>query len=354
MFSKMIAGLRLEAEKVSGANCAMLANSRGKAWELADKFSGQSAKNRATASGAALGMGGVLSLIGVAMANQAAGTVAMYTGYTAVQTAAFGAVGLSTSAGAFTTMLAGASATLAGLGTVAVGSAILPVATVIALGAGVAGVAVLGISRLMRIDRDKGHAITTALINDDRDSLNKIGRQDVGMSDWLVGAKNWVVKSLQDSLGKGGGLSVGSFSPDVNDPAKGLAMAGYACDNYELEDLFGETFEESAKGQQAIVEKIGASMWEKLGVVVTDDKIHACLGGVRGDTTTIGKILDVDLKTGLVIQSLGRGQATVHNWKDFAQVPVVGQDASISYKAGKMQGAKEQGNELDSRTSVGR
>lgn len=346
MFSKMMDGLRVEAEKVSGANCAMLANSRGKSWELADKFSGQSAKNRAEASGALLGVGGVLSLIGVAMANQAAGTVAMYAGYTAVQTAALGAVGLSTSAGALTTMLAGASATLAGLGTVAIGSAILPVATVIALGAGVAGLAVFGIGQLMGTDRGKGEAIATAVENKDRDSLDKIGRQNVGMSDWLMGAKNFVTNSLRDT-----------FSTSKNKTLERASVVENrmdAAEKYEMEDLFGDTFEESVKGKQKIVEKIGSDIWDKHGVVVTDEKLHECLGETHGDSTAYGKILAVDLKSGLVTQSLGRGQATVHNLKDFQRVPVVGQDVSISYKGGKMQGAKEQGNERDSSNSVGR
>ena len=344
MFSKMMAGLRAEAEKVSGANCAMLANLKGKAvYGIEDKISGQSLKNKTFISGMGAGMGGIIGLIGVGMANQAAGMAA---------------AGVSGMVG--TSALAGASTALAGLGTIAVGSAVLPVATVVTLGAAAAGLVVMGISGLMNVNHQKGSDFLNAALANDRSTLSKFGAQDVGISDWLKGAKNLVVKSFRESFN---GVSAGldGRSASVNDlPGQALGQDDTYLNkdnvifDYELADLFSDSFEDSVTSKQKIVDGIAGAAWDELGVVITDDKIHDCLAGTRRDMACSGKILNVNLKTGLVTQSLGRGQAIVHNLKDFQQVPVVGQDANIVYRGGKVQETLRQDNSKAVGNSVGR
>lgn len=347
MFSKMIAGLRTEAEKVSEANCLMLANSHEKKWVLENEMSGRTSITQVRDAGALLSGGGVLGLMGLTMANQAAGTVAMFAGATVAQTAGWGAIGLSTSAGATTTMLAGASTALASLGTVAVGAAVLPVATVVVLGAMVAGLGTILVSQLMQEDQGKAATAEIALGRNDHEKLSKLARENIGITDWLKGAKNFVLKSLRQQHLDVGGMGVGPAST-------GVGLIGDASQEYELEDLLANSFEESEIAKHALVDNIGANIWAKLGVVVTEDKIQGCLSKTRENIVNCGKILGVDLNTGLVIQSLGRGQATVHNLKDFEPVPVVGQDMTISYKGGKIQNSQGQGYGKTAGVSVGR
>ena len=338
MFSKMIAGLRKEAEKVSGANYMLMADSHNINSRLMDQVSGKDIQEKTKVAGVVMGAGGICGIFGLAMANQAA---------------AFGTVGL----------LSSASTAFAGLGTIAVGTAVLPFATVAVLGVAVAGIATFGISQLMPVDINSGLNASEAAQANDREALYQLGRQNVGMSDWLRGAKNLVVKSLRENF-------LGDRSLVIEAPlqatekqvqvaekkaqAADLAKSGDALDLYELEGLLSNSLEESMKGQQGIVDLVAGDVWEKLGAVIPDDEIHKCLGGTRNNDTFQGKILDVDLKTGLVIQSLGRGRATVHNLRDFEKTPQVGQDASISYKSGKMQRPKDLGNERDDRCSVER
>lgn len=335
MFSTMIKELRQEAELASAANAMMLLNSRTQGWSLVDKLSGKSTKDRTLATGMGVGMGGVLSVVGVAMANQAAGMVGMYAGMSAAQVAAASAVGLSTSAGTFTTLLAGASTALASLGTIAVGASVLPVATVVALGAGVAGIAVMGVSAFMSVDHGKSVELSNALKANDKHAINEFGRSNLGVSDWLVGAKNFVSKALWQKHVTQEAPSVGQVQETAS-----------AAIEYELADLFANTLGESERDKQALVEGIAGEMWDKHGVVVTNEKIHACLGDTRVNELSTGKVLAVDTKSGLVLQSIGRGQATVHKLKDFEKVPVVGQDITVQFKGGQMQKAPERGQSL--------
>ncbi|MES2879194.1 MAG: hypothetical protein V4713_12290 [Pseudomonadota bacterium] len=316
MFSKMLTGLRAEAELVNAANCMMLANSHKQGWDLVDQVSGKAMKDRTTITGAAMGMGGIVGLMGVAMANQAV---------------ALGSAGL----------LASASTALAGLGTVAIGTAVLPVATVVVLGTAVAGAVTMGIGSLMRENTEKAAHFENAIKSGDKEIMVKLSGERLGISDWLKGAKNFLGKVM---TGRVQDLQTGIQFQAIEQAtiSAGASVEGHdAVSAYELEDLFGNSVEESDKGKQWVVEKVGSSVWEKLGVAVTDEKIHECLSGTRADTLNSGKILDVNIKTGLVIQSLGRGHATVHRLKDFATIPEVGQNADISYKGGQMRVAQE-------------
>ncbi|MEM8519046.1 hypothetical protein [Janthinobacterium sp. CAN_S7] len=331
MFANMVAGLRKEAEKVSAANYLLLANSHDNSNSI-DGVTGRAAREKTKISGVLMSGGGILGLIGVAVANQAA---------------ALGAAGMLTSA----------SAAMAGLGTVAVGTAVLPFVTVAAVGVAVSGIAVMGISQLMSVDVEKGFATSKAIQANDLDGLKKLGSQDVGVSDWLRGAKNFVVKSLQEKfLGNSARVVEVPAQPDWKQvvPEEKLAQGGNAISLYELEDLLGENLEDSAQGKKRVVDLVAGDAWDKLGVVIADEKIHECLSQTRSNETCIGKILAVDKATGLVTQSMGRGRATIHNLKDFDKVPVVGQDADISYRDGKMQVQKNLGNEREAGRSVGR
>lgn len=335
MFSNMIANLKKEAEKVGAANYLLLANSRdsSKPFDYIDVVSGRAARESTKFTGAFMGAGGILGLMGVAVANQAA---------------ALGTAGL----------LSSASAAMAGLGTVAVGTAVLPFATVAAVGVAVSGIAVMGISQLMSVDANKGFAANKAVEANDRDALAKLGSQNIGAADWLRGAKNFVVKSLRENfLGDRHRLVETPAQEAVKQgalPMVKLAHGDDAISMYELEDLLGESFEDSVQGKKRIVDLVAGDAWDKLGVVITDDKIHECLSQTRSNETCIGKILDVDLTTGLVTQSMGRGRATIHNLKDFDKVPVIGQEAEISYKGGKMQAPKDLGAEREAGRSIGR
>lgn len=294
----MFERLRVEAERVSEANKMVLLNtkSRGNV-DLVDKFSGRAAQGKIQAGGVLVSAGSFLGLAGAAMANQAA---------------ALGASGL----------LATASTAMAGLGTVAVGSAVLPVATVATLGASVAGLAVVAASKLMRVNMERGFAFADALQHGDKEQLQSLAKNDLGLGDWIKGARNLLVNSFKQQ-------SNGEATRDLSTNACEVAF------EYEMEDLFGDV-EEARLGKQALVERVASEIWDKHGIVVTDDKVHACLGKTRGNDSTYGKILGIDKDRGVVIQSIGRGQATIHNLKDFAVEPKLGTEMMISYRSGQM------------------
>jgi len=294
----MFERLRAEAERVSEANKMALLHTKGRGnLDLVDKFSGRAAQQRIQTGGILVSAGSFLGMAGAAMANQAA---------------ALGASGL----------LATASTAMAGLGTVAVGSAVLPVATVATLGASVAGLAVVAASKLMRVNMDKGFAFADALQQGDKAQLRSLAKTNLGLGDWIKGARN---------------LLVNSFKQQSNvDANRELPARTYdAAFEYEMEDLFGDA-EDSRLGKQALVEQVASEIWDTHGIVVTDDKVHACLGKARGNDSTYGKILGIDKDRGVVIQSIGRGQATIHNLKDFSVEPQLGAEMMVSYRSGQM------------------
>ncbi len=304
MFSKMMAGLRTEAEKVSASNAMMLEESYQKALLRDDR-----GMNKTQATGLGLGMSGGLGIMGLAMANQAA---------------ALGGV----------SALASASTALAGLGTVAVGAAILPVASVIAIGVGVAGVAALGIGSLMKLAQRDANSIGRE-IRDNRD----FGHESASVSDWLKGAKNLVVNSLRDQFM---GKTIETRSNDSLVQSAEKSMGRDAVLDYEIANAVDDDL-----GKADIVEKLGAEIWDKYGVVVTDEEIKKSLGGERDNSNQTGKILKVDLEKGIIVQSLGQGRATIHPLKDFQRPPIEGQVATVAYKGGKMQEGREQGQERE-------
>ena len=147
-------------------------------------------------AGLGTGMTGVLGVMGVAMANQAASTVAMYAGMTAAQTSSLAVAGLATSAGSFTAALGSVGTALAGMGSVAVAGASLPVASVVALGAAAAGVTMLAVGKaysLMKESHNRG--IPDAVV--DRAFFDPNGREAPKLANWLKAAKSLVVESIQ-------------------------------------------------------------------------------------------------------------------------------------------------------------
>ena len=326
MFSKMIAGLRSEAEKVSGSNYERLLvtlSQKDRGWGYVSQVTGENSAEKMQLGGAFLATGGVVGIMGLAAANQAAGIMVA------------GASGL-----AGTSALASISAALAGLGTVTVGATILPVATVVVLGAAVIGIVAMAVGKAMPIDFNKGHVVGRALQNNDVGALNQIGRDNVGISDWLKGAKNLVASSLKNRF-SGAELTPSFEKSDL--AAAGKSNALNVWNNYHISDLF-----DYDEGKQKLVDRIGDVALAKFGVVLDPIKTHEALSQSRGNESFSGKVLAVNEKSGLVLLSSGRGGASVHNLRDFANVPEIGKHADISYKQGKMQSGKEQSKERDS------
>lgn len=346
MFSKMIAGLRNEAEKVSASNYERLlttVSAKDKNFGYLHDVSGKARADRTLFSGGILGATGIVGIIGLAAANQAAGLAV---------------AGVSGLAG--TSALAGISTALAGLGTVAVGATVLPVATVAALGAAVAGIVVMAVGKAMPVDFDKGREVGQALKNEDKEALGQFGRDHVGISDWLKGAKNLVVNSLKDRFAGEKSIEspVKSASPagldasGVGSPAPNGDKPANAFDDYYISDLF-----DYPEGKQKLVDRIGEAALFKFDVILDPAKTHEALNQSRGNVSFSGKILAVNEKSGLVLMSSGRGGASVHNLRDFGQTPVIGQITDISYKQGKIQNVKDGGRMVEDKAqekSLGR
>lgn len=127
----------------------------------------------------------------------------------------------------------------------------------------------------------------------------------------------------------------------------------------------GKTYEityRGAMGQQvaevkacrADVLNIGTDIYKRLHMVVSPRDITDCVDGLRTNASFSGKILEVDQERGLVVQSLGRQQATVHRLGDFEQAPVAGKNMDIKYRDGKVALGTELGTELGQAQGVGR
>lgn len=349
MFSKMIAGLRSEAEKVSGSNYAMLMDHPNKG-SIASEISGSSAKDKAMMSAGILAIVGTSGVFGLASANMAAASVAA-----------------GVQVGAATMSLASASSVLAGLGTVAVGAFVLPVATVVAVGLLATSAVALVISKAMSVNWSKGIDAQGLAQKNDREGLVNFGATQTGLSDWLKGAKNIAVNSLKDlfagdrslaSLNKTAlsastdgraesspapvSMSLRSNNPKfAAAPIKDKKNLNVFSD-YEVSDLLDHD-----EGKQKLVDRIGDVALAKFGVVLDPIKTREALSQSRSNESFSGKILAVNEKSGLVLMSSGRGIASVHNLRDFAKSPEVGKNTDISYKQGKMQTGKEQAKERD-------
>lgn len=164
--------LRQAAEQVSVANANLLAQKeRGVHGDLAYRASGLQDKERVQAVGAALGVSGIVGVFGVALANQAA------------------------ELGGSTVLIKAANA-LAELGTVAVQGSALPVDLVTAVGAGVVGVVVLGVSKAMRSDFGKGLNFERAVHAGNTGAIEAFARTHVSFGSWLQGAANTVLDAV--------------------------------------------------------------------------------------------------------------------------------------------------------------
>lgn len=325
----MFSRLRTEAERVNAANKMVLFQTKGRqGLNSINQFSGHDAKMKLGIGGLGLGMGSSLGMVGVAMANQAA---------------ALGSAGL----------LASASTALAGLGTVTLGAAVLPVATVVTLGGAVAGVAIFGASRLMKVDVAKGFNLQRALERGDQAKFENLSKETVELRAWFKGAKNLLVNTFRQhgqeeepghiaEVEKPGAQDISNRAPEMN----------YVVE-YELLELFGGGSPEIDKQLQLdMAAELSAKIWNQHGIVVTEDKIHSCLGRTRENETTYGKIVGIDKQQGLVIQSIGRGQATIHKLEDFAVEPKIGNEIMVSYRGGQLRSPQEK--DMSQAVAVGR
>lgn len=313
--SGLFASLRKEAERVSASNKIVLFQTNQRQGRNAvDQFSGHSARSKLGVGGLGLGAGSLMGLMGVAAANQAA---------------ALGSAGL----------LASASTALAGLGTVTLGAAILPAATVATLGGAVAGVAIFGVSRLMKVDISRGINLQQALEQGNETRFQKLSNESLTMKDWFSGAKNLLVDAFQRDRQKSLELTThkGLRENDapINQEKTNLAL------EYELIDLFGSSPEKDQIMKNDLVSQLSARLWDNRNIVVTEDKIKSFFENSRGNESNFGKILGIDKEQGLVIQSIGRGQATIHKLQDFDITPKIGSEMMISYRGGKMMAPQE-------------
>ena len=315
MLATVFKRLRSEAEEMSKTNAQLFNEWREKGdisseqgWNAAYRASGQQRKDLASYSATGLGATGIAGLLGVAMANQAAGTAAMYAGMTAAQSAAVAAAGLATSAGSFTTMMAGVGTALSGLGTVAVAGTALPVASVVALGVAAAGAVSLVVSRFMVVDWDKGSE--AARTHDRRlataASLNPDERQQPGVLDWLKAAKSLIATGLR-GLGQERGVAEIVSEPAVN---KSSSLEEYAIS----------------------VMRTAKATGVQLDVL---DVLDVLKMGNAKNGSFVGMVVHVDMQRGVVYQSGGRGQGIVHPVAALDRVPTVGQVATINVRGGR-------------------
>lgn len=340
MFSKVLANLRSEAERISGANAELLADSLKKN-KIAYEYSGSAAKDKVLNTGLGLGTGGAIGIMGMILSNPAA----------TINSSGF---------------LINGSNILASLGVVTVGvSTVLPVTAVIAFGASIVGIATIGVGIMMKENLDKGDEFDVAAMMNDRSALNKLGRENPGIGDWLSGAKNLVVKSIQENLlnerssvmtaGIDGYSSngIGGIASRNNIPGMD-AEARYAFFLNGFNDSLSENSLDIDDARQYFVANLADEILVKYGVIVSNESIDKVLGRTQENASYSGKLLAVDERNGLVIQSLGRGQGTIHNLKDFSKSPVIGQSTDIVYKGGKMQDSRSLSQERNSGQSVDR
>jgi len=195
MFSDSIKNLRNAAQATTKSNGELLAEMTRNG-VLKDPFH---KANKSIENGKVLSMimggGGITGLVGVGASFQA------------MSMTAAGVASASTS-------LASIGTLLTGLGTVAVGGAILPVATVVTIGAAVAGVAGLAITSLrtvdyaaLEVDRDK------AIWNNNRNPNGHDSK--IGIKNWFQGAKNLISENINDIKSKYTGNSVDMLSASI-------------------------------------------------------------------------------------------------------------------------------------------
>lgn len=182
--SDLVASLRDAAQATTPTNAQLLAewHKTDAQYKYAQKVSGEKAREKGEILSAGLGLVGLLGMIGVAASNQSLGIATSHVSL---------ALGAS--------VLSGVGATLAGLGTVAIGGVVLPVATIATLGASVIGVVGLAISACRPVDQAKGQAAardkaTDIVVNGVFDPAGRSG--DIEVGNWITGAKNMIGSSV--------------------------------------------------------------------------------------------------------------------------------------------------------------
>lgn len=213
--------LKQKAQEVSQADALVLAHKQYAPHVLASKASGEAARDSVRNAGFGLGVGGVLSLVGVGAACQA------------------GVLGGPA-------VLVGASKAVAALGAASVFGAAIPVATVAALGVAVAGVSALAVSAVMKPDFGKGVEFQRAVANNDLATVSRIASKNISIGSWIKGAGktvfgaiNEMISSKASSLGKAGVLSAGVLA--VSNQVNAEQMPKVAVDPTSIQLSVGST-----------------------------------------------------------------------------------------------------------------
>lgn len=317
MFETVMQGLRAEAERVGQSNYLMLANEPLKdKGSIKNRVSGNEKKDRQTVMASILSVGGITGMMGVAVANQAA---ALGTG----------------------AVLTKASAALMGLGSVAIGSAAIPVVTVATLGAAAVGAVLLITSQTMRVDYAKGARVAEAVMKNDLEALKMEGAQRLTTGNWLKGTANYLMKAIREIV-PGQSPYVQSIENDTvqSHPQNIERRKDDLRLQYFVEDVFSSSVSEGELAKEALIENVADKIWQKHGLVADAEQIKSCLESAPQSRQFVGNVIEVDKESGLVYQSMGRGRVAVHHISDFAKTPEVGKMLEVSYKNGVMQNDK--------------
>lgn len=79
---------------------------------------------------------------------------------------------------------------------------------------------------------------------------------------------------------------------------------------------------------------LGGEIFKRHHVVVSLTEMRDCMTDSRRNAGYSGRILEIDDANGLVVQSMGRGQATVHKLAHFPERPQLGEYADVHYREG--------------------
>lgn len=137
----------------------------------------------------------------------------------------------------------------------------------------------------------------------------------------LAGATQDAFRGVVDWAQKHG---IGAFLPNLAEE-KVLIIANDARVDYLL--AFPD---EAAQQVEAIIDVAIV----KHHLLLTPKEVGLCFArGKEGQQ--IGKVVDVDLNRGLVLQSVGQGRGALHCISDLGKVPEVGDVLDVRYRAGK-------------------
>jgi hypothetical protein len=101
--------------------------------------------------------------------------------------------------------------------------------------------------------------------------------------------------------------------------------------------LMGEAFELQEHSNRTRVANAVVEKGKAMGVEIDRNKVIASLESKRGpdNGVYVGKVLGVDEKLGLILQSQGKGRGVVHLTDCLSRVPAVGEMAAIKFKDGR-------------------